>query len=229
MQWSSSSNGDWNAQLTIQIFLGFETTTLLCLNPSFTFFFYQAFRRTFLRGKDCLQPSPRQAFIGGAVSNVLGMGFTLILRQETDSINNVWWWTTIFSCDASLPVVTRKNKAAIISTGYSNSQYVWCMGWCDQARRHLGVVSRTWNTVSQGLLEPGFGHDDQAAVCLLWILMSLYCWLLCFFSLEEWIVAFYLYRLSKLTKPLVYRYVYAIFYLDWWGFWAHFSDSPDTH
>ena len=52
---------------------GFEISTLLCLNPSLTFFFYQAFRRIFLRGNDRLQPSPRQAFFGAAVSNVIGM------------------------------------------------------------------------------------------------------------------------------------------------------------
>ena len=62
---------------------GFEISTLLCLNPSLTFFFYQAFRRIFLRGNDRLQPSPRQAFFGAAVSNVIGMCHVTYSSQPT--------------------------------------------------------------------------------------------------------------------------------------------------
>ncbi|KAL5521389.1 hypothetical protein ACEPAG_9315 [Sanghuangporus baumii] len=56
---------------------GFETTTLLCLNPSLTLFLYQAYRKVFLRGKDREQPSPHQAFVGAAISNVLA-GFNTV-------------------------------------------------------------------------------------------------------------------------------------------------------
>ncbi|KAL5504659.1 hypothetical protein ACEPAH_7322 [Sanghuangporus vaninii] len=54
---------------------GFETTTLLCLNPSLTLFLYQAYRKVFLRGKDREQSSPRHAFVGAAVSNVIAITF----------------------------------------------------------------------------------------------------------------------------------------------------------
>ncbi|KAL5531989.1 hypothetical protein ACEPAF_5552 [Sanghuangporus sanghuang] len=52
---------------------GFETTTFLCLNPSLTLFLYQAYRKAFLRGKDREQPSPRHAFVGAAISNVIAV------------------------------------------------------------------------------------------------------------------------------------------------------------
>ena len=32
--------------------------------------------------------------------------------------------------------------------------------------------------------------------------------------IEQWIVALYLYRIRKITKPMLYRYVYAIFYVE---------------
>ncbi|KLO10894.1 mitochondrial carrier [Schizopora paradoxa] len=62
---------------------GFKTTTLLCLNPSLTFFFYQAFRRLFLRGRDRDLPTPRQAFLGAAISNALAVSilYPLILAK----------------------------------------------------------------------------------------------------------------------------------------------------
>jgi len=62
---------------------GFKTTTLLCLNPSLTFFFYQAFRQIFLRGRNRDLPTPRQAFVGAAVSNALAVTilYPLILAK----------------------------------------------------------------------------------------------------------------------------------------------------
>ena len=32
--------------------------------------------------------------------------------------------------------------------------------------------------------------------------------------IEQWVVELYLYRIRKITKPLLYRYVYAIFYVE---------------
>lgn len=52
--------------------IGFQTTALLCLNPSLTFFFFQAFRKLLLKGSHRANPSPREAFIGAALSNVIG-------------------------------------------------------------------------------------------------------------------------------------------------------------
>jgi len=62
---------------------GFKTTTLLSLNPSLTLFFYQAFRRGFLRGRNRDLPTPRQAFVGAAVSNALAVSilYPLILAK----------------------------------------------------------------------------------------------------------------------------------------------------
>ncbi|EJD08098.1 mitochondrial carrier [Fomitiporia mediterranea MF3/22] len=62
---------------------GFETTTLLCLNPSLTLFLFQAFRQLFLRGKNREQPTPRQAFLGAAMSNVIAVTilYPLILAK----------------------------------------------------------------------------------------------------------------------------------------------------
>ncbi|KAH8115270.1 mitochondrial carrier [Phellopilus nigrolimitatus] len=62
---------------------GFKTTALLCLNPAATLFLFQAFRRVFLRGKDRLRPSPRQAFVGAALSNVIAVAllYPLVLAK----------------------------------------------------------------------------------------------------------------------------------------------------
>ncbi|KAL5483201.1 hypothetical protein ACEPAI_8431 [Sanghuangporus weigelae] len=65
---------------------GFEITTLLCLNPSLTLFLYQAYRKVFLRGKDREQPSPHQAFVGAAISNVIdGLYITCYLKARVSS------------------------------------------------------------------------------------------------------------------------------------------------
>jgi len=149
---------------------GFETTTLLCLNPSFTFFFYQAFRRIFLRGKDRIQPSPQQAFIGGAVSNVLAV--TLLY-----------------------PLLLAKTR--LQSSGRDTQTHSMFDVWND-AIKHGGISGLYQGLEAQ--LVKGFLNQGLAMMIKQ--------------RLEEWIVAFYLYRLRKLTTPMMYRYVYAIFYVD---------------
>ncbi|THH15058.1 hypothetical protein EW146_g5369 [Bondarzewia mesenterica] len=62
---------------------GFETTVLLSLNPSFTFFFFQLYRRSLLRYAGTRRPSPRQDFIGAALANSLAVTilYPLILAK----------------------------------------------------------------------------------------------------------------------------------------------------
>ncbi|KAG7091253.1 hypothetical protein E1B28_010302 [Marasmius oreades] len=67
---------------------GFKTTTLLCLNPSLTLSFFQVFRRALALSKRtpkgmAIDPTPRQAFVGGAVSSSLAVTilYPLILAK----------------------------------------------------------------------------------------------------------------------------------------------------
>lgn len=55
--------------------LGFKTTTLLSLNPALTLALFQLYRRVLTRASATTgaNPSPRQAFLGAAVSNSIGM------------------------------------------------------------------------------------------------------------------------------------------------------------
>lgn len=62
-------------QPLLTVSAGFQTTALLCLNPSLTFFFFQAYRKLLLRGRHRANPSPWEAFIGAALSNVVGMSW----------------------------------------------------------------------------------------------------------------------------------------------------------
>ncbi|KAF8150511.1 mitochondrial carrier domain-containing protein [Mycena galopus ATCC 62051] len=50
---------------------GFKTTTLLSLNPAITLALFQVYRRVLMRASETTgaNPSPRQAFLGAAVSN----------------------------------------------------------------------------------------------------------------------------------------------------------------
>ncbi|KAG8895456.1 hypothetical protein FRC01_012353 [Tulasnella sp. 417] len=52
---------------------GFQSTILLCSNPAITLFLYQSFRRVFLRGANKAIPTPRQAFVGAALSNAIAI------------------------------------------------------------------------------------------------------------------------------------------------------------
>ncbi|KAJ7807821.1 mitochondrial carrier domain-containing protein [Mycena olivaceomarginata] len=54
---------------------GFKTTTLLSLNPALTLALFQVYRRVLTRASATTgaNPSPRQAFLGAAVSNSIGM------------------------------------------------------------------------------------------------------------------------------------------------------------
>ncbi|KAJ7647833.1 mitochondrial carrier domain-containing protein [Roridomyces roridus] len=58
-----SEEGPWG------FWRGFQTTTLLSLNPAMTLALFQVFRRVLSKTTGRADPSPRQAFLGAAVSN----------------------------------------------------------------------------------------------------------------------------------------------------------------
>ncbi|KAF9256741.1 mitochondrial carrier [Marasmius fiardii PR-910] len=67
---------------------GFQTTTLLCLNPSLTLSFFQVFRRALALSKRTpksvvIDPTPREAFVGGAISSSIAVSilYPLILAK----------------------------------------------------------------------------------------------------------------------------------------------------
>ncbi|KAJ8076775.1 hypothetical protein AAF712_000395 [Marasmius tenuissimus] len=67
---------------------GFKTTTLLCLNPSLTLSFFQVFRRALAFSRRntpnaVIDPTPREAFLGGAISSSIAVSilYPLILAK----------------------------------------------------------------------------------------------------------------------------------------------------
>lgn len=85
--------------------LGFESTILLSLNPSFTFSFFQLYRRFILRGQRKQMPSPLQAFLGAAFANSLGWSH---INSTLPAIAD-WHTICILSRSHPLPTDHRQN------------------------------------------------------------------------------------------------------------------------
>jgi len=77
---------------------GFGSTILLCSNPAITLFLFQAYRRTFLRGRNREVPTAAQAFIGAAASNTIAVTLLyplMLIKTRLQSSHNMDGGTSI--------------------------------------------------------------------------------------------------------------------------------------
>lgn len=146
-------NSHWNL-------LGFETTILLSINPSITLALFQLILR--LTRSKSIKPTPKEAFIGGAVSNSIG---ELTPRLKLD-------WLTVLTAIAFLyPLILAKTRLQARKTSESTLISV-----LDEASRSNSLYHGLDLQIAKGFLSQGMTflvkeRSDFQAICQRIVLM----------------------------------------------------------